>query len=90
MDPNAKPADRMAELPEKTRTFLAQLREEDIDTLNACLKLVVANHDGGSCRPRKCAEDPDVVQAATDGDLPVINQALRLWLGGHVSSTASF
>lgn len=42
MDLNAKPADRMVELPEKTRTFLAQLRDEDIDTLNAGLKLVVA------------------------------------------------
>ncbi|WP_395449973.1 hypothetical protein ACHMW7_09250 [Aminobacter sp. UC22_36] len=42
MDLNAKPADRLAELPVKTREFLAQLREEDIDTLNAGLKLVVA------------------------------------------------
>ena len=42
MDPNAKPCDRMAELPVKTQEFLAQLREEDIDTLNAGLKLVVA------------------------------------------------
>jgi len=42
MDLNAKPADRMAELPVKTREFLAQLREEDIDTLNAGLRLVVA------------------------------------------------
>ncbi|MDH4984432.1 hypothetical protein QEZ47_02415 [Aminobacter anthyllidis] len=42
MDLNAKPADRMAELPVKTREFLAQLREEDIDMLNAGLKLVVA------------------------------------------------
>ncbi|AWC22464.1 hypothetical protein CO731_01928 [Aminobacter sp. MSH1] len=39
---------RMAELPVKTREFLAQLREEDIDTPNAGLKLVVATMTVGN------------------------------------------
>ncbi|KQU69680.1 hypothetical protein ASC75_24875 [Aminobacter sp. DSM 101952] len=38
----------MAELPVKTREFLAQLREEDIDTPNAGLKLVVATMTVGN------------------------------------------
>ena len=42
MDETAKPAERMAELPEETREFLAQLREEDIATLKDGVRLVNA------------------------------------------------
>lgn len=42
MDENAIPVNRMAELPEETREFLAQLREDDIKTLKDGLRLVTA------------------------------------------------
>ena len=42
MDDNAQPVNRMAELPEETREFLSQLREDDIKALKDGLKLVNA------------------------------------------------
>ncbi len=42
MDESASAVNRMAELPEETREFLAQLREDDIKTLKAGVKLVNA------------------------------------------------
>lgn len=42
MDDAAHPVNRMAELPEETREFLAQLREDDIATLKDGVKLVNA------------------------------------------------
>lgn len=42
MDDNARPVDRMVELPEETREFLSQLREDDIRTLKDGLRLVTA------------------------------------------------
>ncbi|KRA00475.1 hypothetical protein ASD64_01230 [Mesorhizobium sp. Root157] len=42
MDESAIPVNRMAELPEETREFLAQLREDDIRTLKDGVKLVNA------------------------------------------------
>jgi len=42
MDENARPVDRMVELPEETREFLSQLREDDIRTLKDGLRLVTA------------------------------------------------
>ena len=42
MDDTASAVNIMAELPEETREFLAQLREDDIKTLKAGVKLVNA------------------------------------------------
>lgn len=42
MDDSAQPVNRMAELPEETREFLSQLREDDIQTLRDGLRLVNA------------------------------------------------
>ncbi|MHA6646300.1 hypothetical protein [Mesorhizobium sp. A623] len=42
MDDAAQAVNRMAELPEETREFLAQLREDDIATLKDGVKLVNA------------------------------------------------
>ena len=42
MNEEARPVDRMSELPPETREFLAQLRKEDIDTLKEGVKLVNA------------------------------------------------
>lgn len=36
------PPDHLADLPEETRKFLSQLREEDLDTLKEGLRLVIA------------------------------------------------
>lgn len=40
MDTEAPVADRMIELPEETREFLSQLREEDIDLMKHGLDLI--------------------------------------------------
>lgn len=40
MDTEASVADRMIELPEETREFLSQLREEDIDLMKHGLDLI--------------------------------------------------
>jgi len=40
LDEDAKTPDRLMELPEETRKFLAQLRDDDIDTLKDGLNLV--------------------------------------------------
>lgn len=40
MDEHARPADRLAELPDGTRKFLAQLDDEDIVTLKQGLGLI--------------------------------------------------
>ena len=42
MDDSAAPVNRMMELPEETREFLAQLREDDIKTLKDGVRLVNA------------------------------------------------
>lgn len=42
MNNEARPADRLAELPEETRQFLSKLDEEDIETLDQGLRLVRA------------------------------------------------
>lgn len=47
MDPNANPAHRFNELPEKTQEFLSQLREDDIETLKDGLRLVMATQTVG-------------------------------------------
>lgn len=48
MDENAAPVNRMAELPEETREFLSQLREDDIKTLKDGVRLVNAIQTVGS------------------------------------------
>lgn len=48
MDEAALPVARMAELPEETREFLAQLREDDIQTLKDGVRLVNAIKTVGS------------------------------------------
>ena len=47
MDEQAQAANRLAELPEDTRKFLAELREEDIETLKDGLELVRASRTVG-------------------------------------------
>lgn len=42
MDDSASPVNRMAELPEETREFLSQLREDDIKAMRDGLRLVTA------------------------------------------------
>lgn len=42
MNDCSRPVDRMAELPEETREFLAQLRRDDIKTLKDGVRLVNA------------------------------------------------
>jgi len=41
VEPSHAP-DHLADLPEETRKFLSQLREEDLDTLKEGLRLVIA------------------------------------------------
>lgn len=48
MEENAVPVNRMAELPEETREFLSQLREDDIKTLKDGVRLVNAIQTVGS------------------------------------------
>lgn len=42
MNPDVQPADRMAELPEPTRQFLASLSKDDVATLTAGLPIIRA------------------------------------------------
>lgn len=42
MEEDAKTPDRLMELPEETRKFLAQLRDDDLETLKDGLNLVIS------------------------------------------------
>jgi len=42
LEEDAKTPDRLMELPEETRKFLAQLRDDDLETLKDGLNLVIS------------------------------------------------